>query len=132
MPKAIFVSLVDLYPQLSTAAQHDRGSKALRNVTCGWWEVNPLSAADVQYAFGVFEGAVVSAHAVNVPANDWPVMPQGAIGAGRRYIPAAVLTDQDWATATSWRGVTMFGPVRYGTVSLDSNGALEGYTLPPS
>lgn len=131
MPNAIFVSLSQLYPQLDRSAQQDKGSAALRDVTCAWWEISPVTAAGVRYAFGVFEGAVVSAYAVEVPASDWPVMPSGAIAAGKRYIPVKDLTERDRTTATSWTGIAMFGPMRYGSVSLDSNNAITGYALAP-
>jgi hypothetical protein len=129
MARAIFLSLTDLYPELTTAAQHDPQSNALRNCTCAWWRVNPANAGDVRFAFGVYQGRVVSAYAVRVPASEWPVMPGPAIGEGRRYIPAVGLSDVSWQRALTWR-IPMFGPLRYGEVSLVGD-ELDAFTFPP-
>lgn len=130
MPRAIFVSLVNLYGELANSGF---GSASLRNCTCGWWLVDPAVAGNIEYAFGVQHGgAVVSAYAVNVPVVRWPVMPHATMGRtepegeGRRYIPATNLSKQDWDLATGWRNVRMCGPVHYGDVSLDAQGKLVG------
>ena len=89
MPKAIFVSLSRTFPQLAVRSQE---SDALRNCTCAWWQITPANATDVRYAFGVFEGCVVSAYRVDIDIKDWPIMPDNAIATGRRYIPVEHLT----------------------------------------
>ncbi|MCC6217466.1 MAG: hypothetical protein IT376_21595 [Polyangiaceae bacterium] len=84
----------------------------------------------MRYAFGVLRGRVVSAYRVEIDADRWPVMPVGAVGAGRKYIPAAELDPTDWATAMLWTGIEMFGPVRYGDVEVDATGRLANFSFP--
>ncbi len=130
MARAIFVSLAVLYPQLDAKLGRERGSAALRNNTCAWWRINPTNAGDVRYAFGVWQGRVVSAYAVEVPVGHWPTMPGPAVGEGRRYIPASALSERDWARAATWSGIPMAGPLRYGEVQLDADGVLHGFDVP--
>ncbi|HEY5956487.1 MAG TPA: hypothetical protein VIV60_08045 [Polyangiaceae bacterium] len=129
MAKAILVSISNLYGAIATNARTHR-SDVLRNTTCCWWSVNAASAQDVTYAFGVVEGRIVSAYSVVASVEDWPVLPQGAEGAGRRAIPVQELKESDWNTATSWTNLGMFGPVRYAEVDLDGAGALAGIRIP--
>lgn len=121
MPKAIFVSLSRTFPQLADRSQE---SDALRNCTCAWWQITPANATDVRYAFGVFEGCVVSAYRVDIDVNDWPIMPDNAIAAGRRYIPVEHLTPEEWAHALKHTAPRMYGAVRYGVVRLDAQGKI--------
>jgi hypothetical protein len=129
MPRAIFVSLANIYAELASPGF---GSDALRNCTCGWWRVNPVKAGSVEYAFGVRDGGVVSAYAVNVPVASWPVLPRsvngktGPEGEGRRYIPATNLSKGNWDLARRFRNVRMFGPVHYGDVTVDAQGNFVG------
>ncbi len=121
MPRAIFVSLSRTYPQLAIRSQE---SHALRNCTCAWWQITPANATDVRYAFGVFEGRVVSAYRVDVNVKNWPVMPDNAIAAGRRYIPVEHVTREEWAHALKYTAPRMYGAVRYGVVGLDAQGQI--------
>lgn len=134
MARAIFVNLKHLWPQLDAKCQGDQNSFALRCGTCGWWKVNPEHAGDIRYAFGVVGGVVVSAYAVGVPVDQWPVMPAPALDGGRRYIACArlPLSPQSWARALQWRGIVMAGPIRYGEVFLDANGELDRVEVPAS
>ncbi len=121
MPRAISVSLSRTYPQLAVRSQD---SHALCNCTCAWWQITPANAADVRYAFGVFEGRVVSAYRVAIDVSDWPVMPDNAIAAGRRYIPVEHLTPEEWEHALKYTAPRMYGAVRYGVVGLDAQGKI--------
>lgn len=136
MARAIFVALAHLFPELDATARTNPSSAALRNCTCGWWKVNPAKAGNIEYAFGVYSGTVVSAYAVRVPVAQWPVMPKApantkpsVLGEGRRYIPASTLTS--WGRAKRWT-IRMYAPVRYGEVALDANGELASVDLDPS
>jgi hypothetical protein len=129
MARAIYVNLRYIYPQLTPAAQVDQQSTALRDCTCGWWRVNPESAGDIRFAFGVYGGRVVSAYSVEIPVTQWPVMPKRAVGQGRRYIPVVDVSAEDWALARTWSPIPMSGPVRYGEVLQEEGGALSGFTF---
>lgn len=127
MPKAIFVSLAKLYPQLAVTTQ---GSAALRNCTCCWWRVNATNAAGVRYAFGVVGARIVSVYGVDVDIADWPTMPAKALGTGRRYIPVRALTQGEWSRAMSLKAPQMYGAVRYGDVVLDAQGGIVDFSAP--
>lgn len=116
MPTAIFVSLTHTYPMV---ADHSQASDALRNCTCGWWQVAPANANDVRYAFGVFGGQIVSVYKVDVAVDAWPVMPPNALGEGRRYIPVNAVTAEEWEHIIGSVAPEMFGPVRYGQVEVE-------------
>jgi hypothetical protein len=88
MHRALFVSLAETFPHLSLPAGEEHGSKALRDVTCCWWIVNPERARGVQYLFGVFESRVVCGYRVSVGVEQWPVMPAPAIAAGVAVCPS--------------------------------------------
>lgn len=107
----------------------DQQSTALRDCTCGWWRVNPESAGDIKFAFGIYEGRVVSAYKVQVPVAEWPVMPKRAVAQTRRYIPASDISAKDWTLAKTWAPIPMYGPVRYGEILHDENGDLSGFTF---
>lgn len=129
MPKAILVSLTRLYDDIAPTARL-QGSSVLRNTTCCWWRVNEENAVGVEYAFGVYRGAIVSAYRVVAPVELWPVLPKGAKGAERKGLPVRPLSEADWRKATTWTGVGMYGPVRYAEVSLDSTGGLAEISFP--
>lgn len=126
-PNAIFVSLCELYPQLNETGCKPHAA-ALRNCTCAWWRINPDTASNVKFAFGVYEGKVVSAYRVAVPAAEWPVMPQHAEGAGRRYIPASLLPNDEGGRALK-TPINMSFPVQYGTVSFAPDGSIAAVAL---
>jgi hypothetical protein len=125
MPRAIVVSLTNLYNDLDEGAR-DHRSDVLRNTTCVWWEVGAEKAQGVEYAFGVVRNSIVSAYKVVAPFEKWPILPDGAEGEGRRAIPVRELSVADWtkATATQWPNVRMFGPVAYAEVDLGSQGEI--------
>lgn len=124
MTRGIFVSITDLYDDIGESAKV-RGSAMLRNTTCCWWHVSPASAHDVEYAFGVVRGKVVSAYHVVKDADAWPVLPDGAEGEGRRAIPVSELPEELWNVAVQWSGIPMSGPVHYYPIQTDSSGAIE-------
>jgi hypothetical protein len=112
MARAIFVNLRNIYQQLAPAAHVDQQSTALRDCTCGWWRVNPESAGDIKFAFGIYEGRVVSAYKVQVPVAEWPVMPKRAVAQTRRYIPASDISAKDWTLAKTWAQLRGSSPRR--------------------
>jgi hypothetical protein len=130
MPRALFVNLRQLYPQLvipvPIGTRPQQYGAALRNCTCGWWNISPAAAGGVEFLFGVHERRVVSAYHVRVPVADWPRMPHPAEASGRRYVPVDKPVSASLrAQAASWM-VPFFGaPVRYGTVQLDQIGFAE-------
>lgn len=129
MPRALFVSLKNLYPELS-APGRARTAAALRNVTSGWWRINEARAHGVTYLFGVHDSAAVSAYRIDIDVAQWPRMPAGAMGAGRRYVPVTSIADDSaWVVAQTWR-IEMFGPIRYGDVALDAQGNVTGVSFP--
>jgi len=129
MPRAIFVNVTKLYKDLAQPVAY--GSAVLRNCTSGWWRINLVKAAGVEYAFGVRKSYVVSAYAVNVPATSWPVMPKATPGRpnpegrNRLYIPATDLSKNNWVSATRWT-IRMYGPICYGDVVVDAQGSFVG------
>lgn len=128
MTRGMFVSLSEIYSDLSEQGRK-RGAAGLRNATCVAWFVNPANADDVSFVFGVESGRVVSAYRVTHPATEWPTIPFGALGANRKCIPVADLSEEDWATACSWPGVQMFGPLRYCQVVRSTSGALLSFAF---
>lgn len=133
MPNAVFVHLKTTYPEINAAARGPNGT-ALRNCTSGWWEVSEESAQGVEYLFGVADDPpggkrVVSAYRVPLPVAQWPVIPMGAQGAGRRWIPTQPLDPRDWNTATSWRWSAHIQSIRYGNVSL-VRGTFASFSVP--
>jgi hypothetical protein len=113
---AICVSLSKVLPQI---AESSRGYIAgtphiLHHATAVAWNVNTVKAKDVAYAFGIVKGRVVSAYRVDVPAEEWPVMPAGGAEhtRGRRVIPLTEVDADLWNTAAAWRVQRMNGPVR--------------------
>ena len=135
MPNAMFVSVNVTYPQLSPAGQ-SQGAAALRNCTCVAWNVNPARAQGIEYLFGVFQHRVVSAYKVTHPVSRWPVIPLPgpngqALGGGRYCVPVEAVSPQDWATATGWHNIPMFGAVRYGDVQINDS-HFSGNTFSPN
>lgn len=132
MPRAMFVSLNVTYPQLAPQGR-GQDAAALRNCTCVAWRVGE-GANGVEFIFGVFQGRVVSAYKITHPVQDWPRIPTGAAGAGRRCVPVEELSAADWATALTWNDVPMAQcGFRYGDVQLE-NGHLVlcSFTSPPT
>lgn len=124
MSRAMFVSLAATFPELVPAATV-QGGTMLRNATCVAWRVALGSAQGVEFLFGVYQRRVVSAYRVVHPVADWPVIPAGAIGEGRRCVPVVDVSATDWERALTWAGVDMHGPLRYGDVDLDAGGSLH-------
>ncbi len=115
--RALFVSLNESYPELSTRTF---GSEALKNCTSGWWFIDVNKAKDIRYVFGVVNGDVVSVYRIRDDeyANPWPNLtfsPEET--APRRYIPTERVTIPEWQDATQWVDIDMSGgPIHYGTV----------------
>jgi hypothetical protein len=124
MPKAIIVALTDLYDDIVPSAR-GYGSPILRNSTCCWWRINATTAADAEYLFGVNDGKVVSVYRIAAPIKTWPVLPTPAIGETRRAVPVIDVSQEEWQIALSWSFSDVYGPVRYGDVSLDSEGRIH-------
>ena len=130
MTRAIFVNVGKLYGDLHDPERFGPKSPALRLLTCGMWEVNANNALGVEYVFGVVQKRVVSAYRVLVPSSQWPLIPAPSAEKGRRFIPGDDVSAKDWARAIQWKGVKMFGPIRYGKVEVDNVGVLSGYSFP--
>jgi hypothetical protein len=129
MPKTLFVSLNVTYRELASTAK-GQDSVALRNCTCVAWHVNPASATGVAYLVGVFSGKAVSVYRVTEDVTRWPVIPDGALGGGRRCVPVVAVSPADWAAVvTSWPRIEISGALRYGNVNVTPAGALTTPTF---
>lgn len=137
MSRALFVSLNVTYPQIAHA-HRNYDSEALRNCTSMAWAVNPESAANVAYVFGVAAGRIVAAYSVAVTADNWPVLPEPAEGAGRRVLPVTLLpSSRHWDSALALtpgshaESIPLSGPIRYGDVVQDVDGYFIAVKLDP-
>jgi hypothetical protein len=114
---AICVSITQALAQIAEPfrAYQEKTPHLLHHATAFAWNVNPESAAHVQYAFGIANSAVVSAYRVNVPAAQWPRMPDEAPDhvRGRRVIPLAEVTRAEWEHATRHFRIRMNNPLQY-------------------
>jgi hypothetical protein len=132
MDNAIFVSLNKTYSQLTTAAQNDPSSEALRDCTTNSWRLDAGTARDVEWLIGVEHTRVVSVYRVPVPSDRWMVVPPGAVDEGRKIIPTEAGDDARFAEARAFPKVHLAGPVGYGEVAIDANGRLTAVRLPGS
>ena len=121
MPRALFVSLNATYPQLDTAGQQI-DSAALRNCTTTSWNVGPR-ADGVTLLFGVYQNHVVSGYEVEHPLGDWPTVPAGAMGAGRRIVPVTRAI-ADVVSRTLALNPNLAGEIRYRDVVAGADGQL--------
>ncbi|WP_437713308.1 hypothetical protein WMF45_46455 [Sorangium sp. So ce448] len=130
MNNAVFVSLNDTFDELTPAAQQNPLSDALRNCTTSSWRVSVGAAQDVEWIVGVVRTQIVSVYRVPVPSTMWPVVPNGALGAGRRIIPTAAADVAWFAQAKAFGRVQLAGPVGYGEIAIGPNGQLVAVRLP--
>src|SRR5262249_54315119 len=130
MKNAVFVSLNDTFDELTPAAQQNPLSDALRNCTTNAWQVSVGTAQDVEWVVGVVRTQIVSVYRVPVPSAMWPVVPNGALGAGRKIIPTEAPNAARFAQARAFGSVRLSGPVGYGEIAIGPNGQLVAVQLP--
>lgn len=127
---ALFVSINDTFYELNTQAQANPLSSALRNCTANAWKVNVESAKDVEWVIGVVHSKVVSIYRVPCPSAMWPVIPDGAVGEGRKIIPTEAGNPLHFEQARAFGAVNLAGPVGYGEISIGQKGELIAVHLP--
>jgi hypothetical protein len=126
--RAIFVSLARTYAALPVT-EPAHACEVLRRATFMAWKIKPKRAEGVQWLLGVFGGRVMSIYPVRVPASEWLTIPDGSPEAGRRIIPAEKGEARHFDSVRSVSGLRLYGPVQYGAVQTNADGAIVNVTL---